>query len=125
MAKLGLVSMIEALKEELRELNDNPQTPYYFNIDGAEVELNVGVKAESSGGVNFWVIQLGGKVSKEHIHKVKIKLSLLEDEELDYDELERKYNVEIASKPPRIGGKAVRASRGRAKAARKRAKARK
>ncbi|WP_420545143.1 trypco2 family protein [Nitrosopumilus sp.] len=48
---MGLVSLIEALKEELRQLDENPETPHFFQIDGAEIEVNVTVNAEAHGGV--------------------------------------------------------------------------
>ena len=98
--KLGVIELVEALKDELRQLDENPESPHLFQINGAEIEVNVAVKTEAHGGVNFWVVQLGGKVSKEQIHKIKVKLSTLEQDNTksvsnQYNQWEKQHNVSI------------------------------
>ncbi len=126
MAKqLGLVELIEALKAELRQLDKKPKSAHFFQVDGAEIEVNVVVKAKARGGVNFLVVQIGGSIEKEKIHKIKVKLSTLDKNDDDVfstkEEFEKKYDVKISSgdHSRRIKAKAASRARGRRARARR------
>lgn len=71
---IGLYDVVQNLKEDIRRLEEEPVGGYMFEIENAEIELSVAVKKEAGGGINIWVINVGGKVKKEDIHKVRINL---------------------------------------------------
>ncbi|WP_221321557.1 trypco2 family protein [Actinoplanes sp. L3-i22] len=85
---LGLVEMLSALRSDLVAAMEAPdESGLRFPVDGVEVEVKVAVKkgVDGKAGVNFWVVQLGttGKLSKEEVHTVTVKLGAPVDEKGD------------------------------------------
>jgi hypothetical protein len=82
---IGLAELVEQVKRELlsnaRADRNNP--PLLF-VDSVELELQVTVKREGKGGLKVNVVsvgggELGGAVSRNDVHKVKVTLSPLFD----------------------------------------------
>lgn len=77
--EIGLVEAIEAVRAELtRAVEENVDKDIQFPVDKVELEFHVGVTrgAGATGGIRFWVIELGGKASyeSESVHTVKVSL---------------------------------------------------
>lgn len=77
--EIGLVEAIEAVRAELtRAVENNVDKDIQFPVDKVELEFHVGVTrgGGATGGVRFWVIELGGKASyeSESVHTVKVSL---------------------------------------------------
>lgn len=76
---IPLVETIEALRAQLSEaVAAGADQEIQFPVDGVELEFHVGVtrSVEGSGGVRFWVVELGASASYEveSIHKVSVHL---------------------------------------------------
>ena len=77
--EIGLVEAIEAVRGELtRAVAASADQEIQFPVDKVDLEFHVGVKrsADGSGGIRFWVIELGAKVIRESesVHTVKVSL---------------------------------------------------
>ncbi|MBN3905192.1 MAG: hypothetical protein HWQ35_00950 [Nostoc sp. NMS1] len=87
--EIGLAELIQQVKQELLATypDDENDTPL-LSVDSVELELQVTVKKEGGGGVKINVLQFGGgelsgKVSRDDVQKVIVKLSpLLSKEQL-------------------------------------------
>ncbi len=87
-SEIGLAELIQQVKQELLTTypgseNDTP----LLSIDSVELELQVTVKREGGGGIKINVLQFGGgevsgKVSRDDVQKVKVKLSPLVSKEV-------------------------------------------
>jgi hypothetical protein len=78
---IGLAELIEKVKQELF-LKRNTTTPF-FSIDKVELELQVTVHKEGNAGIKIYVVEAGGKGSREDVQKVTVSLSpLLNKQEL-------------------------------------------
>ncbi|MBD2073043.1 hypothetical protein H6F86_03900 [Phormidium sp. FACHB-592] len=84
---IGLAELIQQVKQEL--LSTVPgkakEAPILF-VSGVEVEAQVTVKREGKAGIKIDVLsvgggELGGGVSRDDVHKVKVTLSPLFDKE--------------------------------------------
>ncbi len=76
---IPLVETIESLRTQLSEAAAaGSAQEIQFPVDGVELEFHVGVtrSVDGSGGVRFWVVELGASASYgvESIHKVKVSL---------------------------------------------------
>ncbi|AKG20140.1 trypco2 family protein [Calothrix sp. 336/3] len=88
-SEIGLAEFIQQVKKELLTTYPNSEndTPL-LSVDSVELELQVTVKKEGGGGVKINVLQFGGgelsgKVSRDDVQKVVVKLSpLLTKEQL-------------------------------------------
>ncbi len=78
---LGLFEVVQELKKEIEKLDKNPQSKYYFEIEKAEVELSVQFSKRGKAGINIGVVQLGGDVETENIHKIRLQLTPWKDED--------------------------------------------
>ena len=77
--EIGLVEAIEAVRAELtRAVAENADKDIQFPVDKVDLEFHVGVTrtAGATGGIRFWVIELGAKASheSESVHTVKVSL---------------------------------------------------
>lgn len=77
--KIGLVEAIEAVRAELTQaVENNADKEIQFPVDKVDLEFHVGVTrgADATGGIRFWVIELGGraKYESESVHTVKVSL---------------------------------------------------
>ncbi len=77
--EIGLVEAIEAVRAELtRAVAENADKEIQFPVDKVDLEFHVGVTrtADATGGIRFWVIELGGRASheSESVHTVKVSL---------------------------------------------------
>lgn len=80
MAELDLVTVIRSLRSQLDEaMTVAEKQKIQFEATSVELEFQVGItsSAEATGGVKFWVVELGGSGSRasESIQKVKLSLS--------------------------------------------------
>ncbi len=76
---IPLVETIEALRAQLSEaVAAGADQEIQFPLDGVELEFHVGVtrSIEGTGGVRFWVVELGASASYEveSVHTVKVSL---------------------------------------------------
>lgn len=82
---LELAAMIEALRDSLETAQEEGKgRRTRFRVDSVEMEATVAVtkEHEGSGGVKFWVVQAGGKMSSSSIATQRITLSLRTDPNL-------------------------------------------
>jgi hypothetical protein len=86
-SEIGLAEFIQQVKQELLTTypDDENNTPL-LSVDSVELELQVTVKKEGGGGVKINVLPFGGgevsgKVSRDDVQKVKVKLSPLVSKE--------------------------------------------
>jgi hypothetical protein len=84
--EIGLVEAIEAVRAELtRAVAESADQEIQFPVDKVDLEFHVGVtrSADASGGIRFWVIELGARVSRESesVHTVKVSLGAPVDPE--------------------------------------------
>lgn len=79
MAEIGLADVIRALRGELElAISEGEGERVQFTAKSVELEFQVGVtrSTEGSGGVRFWVLELGGGKSygSEAIQRVALSL---------------------------------------------------
>ena len=77
--EIGLVEAIEAVRAELtRAVAESADQDIQFPVDKVDLEFHVGVtrSADASGGIRFWVIELGGRASHESESVQTVKVSL-------------------------------------------------
>lgn len=82
---LELAAMIEALRDSLETAQaEGKGRRTRFAVNSVEVEATVEVTKgrEGGGGVKFYVVQAGGKLSSSSIATQRIKLSLSTDPNL-------------------------------------------
>jgi hypothetical protein len=77
--EIGLVEAIEAVRAELTlAVAQNADKEIQFPVDKVDLEFHVGITrtASGTGGIRFWVIELGGNASheSESVHTVKVSL---------------------------------------------------
>ena len=84
--EIGLVEAIEAVRAELtRAVEQNADKKIQFPVEKVDLDFHVGVtrSVDGSGGIRFWVIELGGRASRESesVHTVKVSLGAPVDEQ--------------------------------------------
>ncbi|PSB22888.1 hypothetical protein C7B76_02330 [filamentous cyanobacterium CCP2] len=84
---IGLAELIQQVKKELLSTvpGQSSDAPILF-VESVELELQVTVSREGSGGVKIDVLavgggELGGTLKRENVHTVKVSLSPLFDKE--------------------------------------------
>jgi hypothetical protein len=84
---IGLAELIQQVKKELLSTvpGQSSDTPILF-VESVELELQVTVSREGTGGVKIDVLsfgggELGGTLTRENVHTVKVSLSPLFDKE--------------------------------------------
>lgn len=70
--EITLSSLIEAAGDELRKARAKTVPDPVMQFTGCEIELDVKLGAEGGGGIKIWVLELGGKVSKEKSGTIKL-----------------------------------------------------
>jgi len=83
--RLELATMIEALRNSLDKAQaEGRGRENQFQVDSIEVEATVEVTNEQGGkaGVQFWIVQAGGSLSRSSIATQRIKLCLSTDPSL-------------------------------------------
>jgi Trypsin-co-occurring domain 2 len=88
---IGLAELIEQVKRELLatapgRTKDTPVLAPILFVNSVELELQVTVKRGGTGGVKVNVVsvggaEIGGSISRDDVHKVKVTLSPLFDKE--------------------------------------------
>ena len=78
-SEIPLVETIEALRTQLSAaVAAGSDQEIQFPVNGVDLEFHVGVTraAAGTGGVRFWVVELGasGSYTAESIHPVKVSL---------------------------------------------------
>lgn len=84
---IGLAELVEQVKQELLSAapGQTKDAPVLF-VNSVELELQVTVKRGGTGGVKVNVVsvggaEIGGNISRDDLHKVKVTLSPLFDKE--------------------------------------------
>jgi hypothetical protein len=101
-SSIGLAELIEQVKQDLLSTvpGKNKDAPILF-VSSVEVEAQVTVKREGKAGVKIDVVsvgggELGGGISRDDVHKVKVTLSPL----FDKDRMMEFYQTLQADKVP-------------------------
>ncbi len=84
-SRLELATMIQALRNSLDKAQaEGRGRENQFQVDSIEVEAIVEVTNEHTGdvGVQFWVVQAGGSLSRSSIATQRIRLCLSTDPSL-------------------------------------------
>ena len=77
--KILLSDMIQTLRTELEQAQANAAgSSFKFSVDTVELELAIELtkSGEGSTGIQFWVIEAGGKYQQENVSSHKFKLVL-------------------------------------------------
>jgi len=84
---IGLAELIQQVKQDLLSTvpGKSAEAPILF-VESVELELKVAVRQEGKGGIKIDVLtigggEIGGAVSQDKTHTVKVKLSPLFDKE--------------------------------------------
>jgi hypothetical protein len=78
---IGLAELIEQVKQELLSQR-NTSTPF-FSVDQVELELQVTIQKEGNAGIKIYVVEAGGKMSRDDVQRVTVTLTpLLNKQEL-------------------------------------------
>ena len=72
---IGIGEFIEQVKRELLFSRDD--TTPLLSIDQVELQLQVTTHKEGNAGIQIQVVQLGGKLSNDNVHTVKVTLTPL------------------------------------------------
>ncbi len=81
-----LADLIAGLGREIREAQrraSGDDKKDLFKLKECEVEVGINWSKTGSGGVEFWVVKLGGEVTKENTQTIKVALEPLGDIPLD------------------------------------------
>lgn len=100
---IPLSEMVADLRSELsKALLAGANEVIQFRLKPIDLELSIAVtrKAEANGGVQFWVVQMGGKgaVEDASIHKLKITL-----EPVQKGGTELRIGESVSTLPPASG----------------------
>ncbi len=77
--QLSLGRFIESVKEEILSYQKKHRgEAALFRVEHVRLDAAVAASVESSGKVNLYVVELGAAGSKETIHRVRIKLRMIE-----------------------------------------------
>lgn len=69
-----LSELIKSVSEELQKARAEPDKAI-IQLEKCELELAVSVKGEAKGGIKFWIVDAGAKVSGETISKIKVSFA--------------------------------------------------
>jgi hypothetical protein len=78
-----LADLIKALGRDLREAQRRAKEddqPDILKLKECSVELGVTWEKKGEAGIEFWVIKLGGEVSKQNVETLTVTLEPLSDE---------------------------------------------
>ncbi len=78
---IGLAELIEQVRQELLLTGPDLGEVPIFSVDEVSLELQVTVQKEIGGGVKIYVVELGGKMSRDDVHIIKLTLTPLIDKE--------------------------------------------
>jgi hypothetical protein len=89
---IGLAELIEQVKRELLTPSLEGETDIpLLSVDSVELELQVTVKKEGNAGIKIYVLELGGKDSRDNVQKVKVKLSPIVSKEVLLGRYKKRY----------------------------------
>lgn len=89
-----LSELIKSTSEELKKAQVDPANAV-MQFEKCELELAVSVRGDANGGIRFWVLEAGAKVSGETVSKVKVSFAPVPG----------KAATAFEAKPPVTGGK--------------------
>ena len=82
---MKLSDLLVDLRKELSKAEDkktNAGIEPKYKIETINLEIYVENIAEGNGGVNFQVVNFGGKAGKKDYHKINIELKPLDDNKI-------------------------------------------
>ena len=76
---ISLSDLVKQTADELRKVSELPPPPgkAVMQFQECELELAVTVAGEAEGGIKFWVLTAGTKVSGEKVSRIKLKFTAL------------------------------------------------
>lgn len=75
MSKFALAEVIGDLRKELSDaVTQAAGESIRFQAGEIEVELSVEVEVKAGGGIQFWVVNIGGSAGRTRSHTIKIPL---------------------------------------------------
>src|SRR4051794_10721528 len=77
---LTLSGLVEAAADELRKAKVKADVDPVMQFTGCEIELDVKVAAEGAAGFKIWILEVGGKASKERSGTIKLTFGPLPGE---------------------------------------------
>lgn len=72
---LGFKEVLTKLKNDIKSIQEQDEKDRMFILEDIEIELSVTMTKGGDGGINIWVVKIGGSVEKENVHKVTLKLT--------------------------------------------------
>jgi hypothetical protein len=100
---LELPEFIDYLVEQLLIARDRAKTrtSHVLRLNECELEIAMTAKKEGKGGIKAWVVELGGSVAAEQVHRIKVKLSPINPA----DEVYETEEARTTSRPRYSGAK--------------------
>ena len=90
--KIGIGEFIERVKQELLDYQEKHEGEEgWLLLDTLELTMNIGTTVEGKGGIQIYVVELGGGATVEETHSLKLTLKF-----------------EDGSKPISVGGPRAR-----------------
>lgn len=71
---LEIKEIIQQIKEALNEVVENSPTGFPFKLKTVKLDFEVSIITEEKGGINLWLIKIGGGFKKENASKICIQL---------------------------------------------------
>ena len=107
---LGIYDVFNALKEEIKKLEEHGKDNHLFKIDKATVQLSVLVDKHINGGVDVWVFRAGGLFKKENTHTITLELTPLAGTAVEVMEKGKPSPIEVVRES---GGNASKKKKGK------------
>lgn len=88
---VGLAELIEKVKQELLISDLKSGEAPFLSVDEVSLELQVTVQKEGDAGIKIYVIQIGGKLSRDDVQIIKVTLTPLLSKEERLKQYEQRY----------------------------------
>jgi Trypsin-co-occurring domain 2 len=73
--RIGLQELLAQLRKELLAAEENIEPgKALLKVEGVEVDLSVVTEKNVQGGVQLWVVNVGGKYGAQETHTIKLTL---------------------------------------------------
>lgn len=77
MPRIGIKEFLAAIRSELLSARTDDAGRAILKLSDVELEMSVATTKEADGGIKFWVVEIGGRYSKEKTHTVRLKFTPL------------------------------------------------
>jgi len=87
---IGLADFLYRIKQDLMQADPHgAELPRLLMIEEVELDIEVGVSREATGGIDVQVVKFGGGAKREDTHTIRVKLQPILSHEQRLAELRR------------------------------------